>query len=164
MATTPFWPNRSNWCGCCFRSSFNLSGPSIKEGCFLQETLFFALVSKPVWGKGGMRLWGTIARMAGPEVVFSGSNDKGHKPAARAAPQTDSKGPHSASSRADYAFLVQLRLSRGAGLSIILPTPQWKPWYRLPVTPVLNRRLETVVLSARECLNIVLHFGNSQEH
>jgi len=36
-------------------------------------------------------------------------------------------------------FAAQLRLSRGAGLSIIHPTPHWKPWYRLSVTTVLNR-------------------------
>jgi hypothetical protein len=36
-------------------------------------------------------------------------------------------------------FLVQLCLSGGAGLSIILPTLPRKPWFCFPDHPVLNR-------------------------
>jgi hypothetical protein len=59
---------------------------------------------------------------------------------------------------------LRLCLSGRAGLSIILPTPQWKPWYRLPVTPVHNCPQGWLTNSVSECMNIDLHFGNSQEH
>jgi len=55
-------------------------------------------------------------------------------------------------------FPHQLCLSETARLSIILATPQLQPWYRLPVSQVLNRRRKTIVFSASGCLNNDLHF------
>jgi hypothetical protein len=62
-----------------------------------------------------------------------------HKFAIQTIPNPERKTP---SGSVHYTYSVppaHLCLSQRAGLSIILPTPHWKPWYRLPVTPVLNR-------------------------
>lgn len=44
--------------------------------------------------------------------------------------------------REENSFPLELCLSQGAGLSIILPSPHWKPWYLLPDPPVINRPKE----------------------
>lgn len=63
------------------------------------------------------------------------------------------------------AFLAQLCLSQGAGVSIILPTLPRKPWYCFPkdlgTQPQPVKRLS---FSASECLKTDLHFRISQEH
>src|ERR1035437_3277857 len=41
--------------------------------------------------------------------------------------------------REENSFPLEHCLSQGAGLSIILPSPHWKPWYLLPDPPVINR-------------------------
>lgn len=48
MATTLFWPNRQNWCGCCNEALFELLN--------WPGTVFPVAVSKP--GMQGERRWG----------------------------------------------------------------------------------------------------------
>src|SRR5579863_3881362 len=63
------------------------------------------------------------------------------------------------------AFLTQLCLSQGAGVSIILPTLPRKPWYCFPNDLGTQLQpLERLSFSASECLKIGFHFRISQEH
>ena len=64
--------------------------------------------------------------------------------------------------RPEFFTVLQLRLSEGAGLSIILPSPHRTPWYCNPSSP--RDSTGWTVPSVSECLKIESHFGISQEH
>jgi hypothetical protein len=60
-------------------------------------------------------------------------------PSSAAEPYAEAGYAHAASrgklTQRKSFFLLQLRLSGEAELSIILPTPHWKPWYCYPENP-----------------------------
>jgi len=95
----------------------------------------------------------------GTEICLRGWNPA---PARRDARRTHACLPQAA----DSHLSMQHRLSEGARLSIILPTPQRKPWYRIPFhRGAVNRNRLYGCLLTSECLNCdpISNFPRSTE-